>query len=230
MEYREFTGIVTELNFYFKFFPKKTDENDQLIEPTELPVDKKLDILKFGSPKAFQLEMTCQGFDPIAGTVCEFIQFCKRLEWTKKQTDHQPNEPWSSKQKKNKNNLPSNTINEGGGKRQKTGTLRYDASKTCLIHGLGHSSDDCQVLKAQAKYMKDNYKAQTPEGKKKLKDKQELNALIADQVEKQLSKGKCKVKFSEDEVNNSFIKIRVNHNERSVSSAESCVSDGETSN
>ena len=78
--------------------------------------------------------------------------------------------------------------------------------------------------------MKATYKAQMPEGKKKLKDKQELNALIADQVEKQLSKGKCKVKFSEDEVNNSFTKLRVNHGDSSVSTAESSGSNGETSN
>ena len=66
---------------------------------------------------------------------------------------------------------------------------------TCLIHGPGHSSDNCQVLKAQAECMKATYKAQTPDGKKKLKDKQDLSTLIADQVEKQLSKKKCCMQF-----------------------------------
>ena len=97
----EFAGRVTELNSYCKFFPKKKDENDQFVVPTALPVDEKLNILKFGSPKAFQLEMTRQGFDPITGTECKFIQLCKRLEWTEEQNSHQPNEPRSSKHKKN---------------------------------------------------------------------------------------------------------------------------------
>jgi len=227
---REFAGRVTELNSYFKFFPKKQDENNNPVEPTMLPTDEKLDILEFGSPKAFQLEMTHQGFDPIAATEREFIQFCERLERTEEQNGHQPNEPRSSKHKKNKNKCPSATNSEGGGKRQKTGTSRYDASKTCLIHGPGHSSDDCQVLKAQAERMKATYKAQTPDGKKKLKDKQELNALIADQVEKQLSKGKRKKKFTEDEVNNGFTKMRVNPDDSSVSTADFSGSDGETNN
>ena len=54
--------------------------------------------------------------------------------------------------------------------------------------------------------------------------------MIADQVEKQLSKGKCKVKFLEDEVNNSFTKMRINPDDSSVSTAESSGYDGETNN
>ena len=78
--------------------------------------------------------------------------------------------------------------------------------------------------------MKAAYKAQTPDGKKKLKDKQELNALIDNQVKKQLSKKKCCMQFLEDEVNNIFTKMHVNPDDSSVSTAKSSGSENERNN
>ena len=78
--------------------------------------------------------------------------------------------------------------------------------------------------------MKATYKAQMPDGKKKLKDKQELNALIANQVKKQLNREKHCMQFSEDEVNNNFTKICVNPDYSSIYTAKSSGSDGETNN
>ena len=58
-----------------------------------------------------------------------------------------------------------------------------------IVHG-NHSMEDCHTLKAQAKRMKATYEAQTPENRQKLKNRQELHAIIAESVEEALKKKK----------------------------------------
>ena len=58
-----------------------------------------------------------------------------------------------------------------------------------MLHGPGHSTEECKVLQAQAKRMKGAYESQTPEGKKQWKRHDEMNAIV-EQLLEQLDKRK----------------------------------------
>jgi len=49
--------------------------NTQCLTPDEI-----IDILLFGAPKSWQREMDCQGFDRLAKTVTEVVEFMERIE------------------------------------------------------------------------------------------------------------------------------------------------------
>lgn len=52
-----------------------TFDNTQCLTPDEI-----IDILLFGTPKSWQREMDCQGFDPLAKTVTEVVEFMEHIE------------------------------------------------------------------------------------------------------------------------------------------------------
>mgnify|MGYP001048519339 CR=1 FL=1 len=167
---RDHVARIVELNSYFDDFP--LDENGDTVE--RLETDEILDNLDFGNPNAWQKQMILQNFDPVSNTLDDFVAFCERLEQADTVNEFNNN---SNSNKNTKST--SSTTTTGGGK-----SKRKRDSKDCLLHGkdCGHSTDECRTLKAQAKNMKATYDAQTREGKRKLKEKHELNALIAEAV------------------------------------------------
>ena len=87
------------------------------------------------------------------------------------------------------------------GKAKRPPEQETSSSKYCMLHGLGsHATDDCITLKNQAKRMKGAYAAQTTEGKRKFKKREELHNLVVQSVEKALkSKAKALDEYQYDE-------------------------------
>ena len=129
--------------------------------------------------------MILQNFDPVTNSLDDFVSFCKRLKQADTVSDPANN---SRSTKSNKN---STTTASGSKSKRKCDGW---SSKDCLIHGrnCGHTSHECTTIKAQAQNMRATYNAQTKEGKKKLQEKHELNALVAEAVSKALVANKKK--------------------------------------
>ena len=142
--------------------------------------DELIDILLFGTPKSWQREMDRQGFDPLASTPADVVDFMERIEMS---------EDFDSDKK-------TTTFAQGKGKGKKKasyakGSSDAEGSKHCMLHGNNntHDTSECKTLMAQAKKLKSNNGAnQKGKGgnkswKNKAKDetndsKKELAALI----------------------------------------------------
>jgi len=148
-------------------------EDTQCLRPDEI-----IDILLFGTPKSWQRKMDCQGFDPLASTVTEAVEFMERIKMSE---DFNGNRKVAAVTKKGNNKDKSNNNGNSGA----------DGSKCCMLHSNNttHDPSECKTLMAQAKKLKDNNGAnQKGKGgnkswKNKAKDntndsKKELVALI----------------------------------------------------
>lgn len=99
--------------------------------------DELIDILLFGTPKAWQREMDRQGFDPLTHDFLEVVTFMERVEASE---DPQ----W--KEKANASNK-----NQGNKKKKTSGA----SDRTCLLHGPNtHPTSECRTLQAEAKRLK----------------------------------------------------------------------------
>ena len=86
---------------------------------------------------------------------------------------------------KNKSKKGSNQSQSNASKKCGRESMEQQSStdKYCMLHGPNsHPMSQCRMLQVQAKCMKAMYEAQTPENKHKLKEKQELHAIIAESV------------------------------------------------
>ena len=96
----------------------------------------------------------------------------------------EPQMPTTKRAYRNKKKRSHKNDTSYANKQAKTASKRYDATATCLLHGVYHSTHDCTIIKAQADRMKSTYKAQAPGAKQAYKKKQEFHALVASEVEK----------------------------------------------
>jgi len=148
-------------------------DDTQCLTPDEI-----IDILLFGAPKSWQHKMDRQGFDPLAGTVAQAVEFMERTEMSE---DFDGDKKVAALTKKGNNN--KNKSNKGN--------LGVDGSKHCMLHGNNnaHDTSECKTLMAQAKKSKGNNganqksKGSNKSWKNKAKDatddsKKELAALI----------------------------------------------------
>jgi len=112
-------------------------DNAQCLTPNEI-----IDILLFGAPKSWQREMDRQGFDPLASTVTQVVEFMERIEMLE---DFNGDKKVAAAAKKGKNKNKSNKGNSGA-----------DGSKCCMLHGNNntHDTSECKTLMAQAKKLK----------------------------------------------------------------------------
>lgn len=181
MKTREYVARIIELNNYVPLFPPVTGNE----APEKLPDDELTDLLEFGVPNSWQRNMILQDFDPLQHTVKEFVNFCERLEQVELAEGHSPNKkPKAPNGKSDKKRSRGDSHNP-----------KHTAGKAdCMLHGTdcGHSTEDCYTLKSQAKKMRQNWEAQTPDKKKSYKKKQELNAIVAEAVETALNAKKSK--------------------------------------
>ena len=133
--------------------------------------------------------MVLQDFDPLQHTVPEFVSFCERMEQIELQEGTAPTSTKNQNKKGSGQSQPSMSKKRG---REST-EQQSSTDKYCMLHGPNsHPTSQCRTLQAQAKRMKATYEAQTPENKRKLKEKQELHAIIAESVEQALKNKKKK--------------------------------------
>jgi len=114
-------------------------DNTQCLTPDEI-----IDILLFGTPKSWQREMDRQGFDPLASTVTQVVEFRECIEMSE---DFDGDKKVAAVTKKGNNKNKSHKGNSGA-----------DGSKHCMLHGNNNTHDtlECKTLMAQAKKLKGN--------------------------------------------------------------------------
>jgi len=109
-------------------------DNTQCLTPDEI-----INILLFRTPKSWQRETDRQGFDPLAKTVTEVVEFMERIEMYE---DFDGNRKVAAVTKKGNNKTKSNNKGNSGA----------DGSKHCMLHGNNNAHDtlECKTLMAQA--------------------------------------------------------------------------------
>lgn len=154
--------------------------------------DEIVDILLYALPRSWVKEMDRQGFDAFDCTPLEIIDFMERIEATE--------EPAMTEVKKDKSTSSKKTTKKSGG----------DQSKTCKLHGVGHSTEECRTLKAKKARGNDSKNGgdkSSKDWRKKSNDstgysKKELKLLIAKQTKAEL-KSFAKKRKNEDKKDDS---------------------------
>ena len=163
MTSREYVERIREINNFLPRFPPIVRAQNN-VPVTALPDDELVDLLEFGVPSSWQKQMLLQNFDPLDSTLEDFTTFCERLENVAEETPSKP----ASKSSKSEN--PPSKKRKGS-----KGNPIQTPDKWCLLHGhCSHTTDGCNVLKAQAERMKQN----RSNGSNHQAKKQELNALV----------------------------------------------------
>jgi hypothetical protein len=104
--------------------------------------DEIIDILFYGTPKSWFREMDRQGFDPLASTPTQVIDFLERIEQSEDFDGLRVDQCQKSSGNKKKDSSKKKSGNKSG-------------SKYCMLHGnCSHSTDECNTLKEQANKLK----------------------------------------------------------------------------
>jgi hypothetical protein len=164
-----------------------------------LSQDEIIDVIQNGIPRSWMREMDKQGFDPIDKTLAEVVDFCERMENAE---DFEPARDGSKT-----NNKSNKSKSKDNGKGKSSGGGKY-----CLLHGDNptHNTDDCLVLKKQAKQLRSgNDGDRKPAFKNKTwkrdadkstnSSKKELAAFVRKQTRKELYAFAKKRKASDDD-------------------------------
>jgi len=108
--------------------------------------DEVSDILLHRTPKSWQREMDRQGFDPMAKTAQEIVQFMENIEMSK---------DFDGDNKKKIAQAAGETKKANSKKATKKNNIT-SGQKFCLLHGNNNTrtTDECDTLKAQAKKLK----------------------------------------------------------------------------
>jgi len=201
LKIREYVARVVEINDMLELFPPSKEGETA----TKLPSDEILDLLEFGLPNTWQKNMVLQDFDPLAGDTNDFVAFCERMEQFESTDGGSTTGSKASKQKASGGSKASKDSASGRSKKRRRAeviTIDDDLEgdgPVCLLHGPGHSTNECKVLKEQAKKMKANWAAQHPKKKKAFQQKQELNAIVSSAVEEALKKKASKKRKAKTE-------------------------------
>ena len=152
MPIRRFVARVVELESYLHEFPPF--KTSQRIKRRAL-----LDMLETAIPYHWKKEMKHFRFDPIKGTLAEFVQFCERFE-----SDEETPKKRSFKSKlgnrKRTHEIDSDDDSESG-KRQRS-------SSWCKLHGENsHTTKECNVLKKMIADKKEEMRARKNGGRNK---------------------------------------------------------------
>ena len=167
MPVREYIARVIEINNYLEEFPPVTIGGNA----TKLPDDELLDLLEFGIPIKWQRQMQVQNFEPTAGTLREFQDFCERLEIALDDNGADPKPKQTAEKEK------------GNKKRRRNNRNDEDSKHYCMLHGHNptHTTEQCRTLKKEAeKHKKGSENGE--KGRKKRNynpSKEEIHALAA---------------------------------------------------
>jgi hypothetical protein len=194
MPIRTFANHVTRIN------------NDELpmLPPfhgtaQRLSNDEIVDIVLNGIPRSWLKEMDKLGFDPIEYELTQVIEFCERMESAE---DFEPARDGGKTSSKD-NKVPRK---DSSSKKSKT-----EGGKYCLLHGNNgsHDTNDCMVLKNQAKALRNNDGDRKPAHENKTwkrdadkstnSSKKELAAFVRKQARKELYAFAKKRKASDDD-------------------------------
>ena len=149
------------------------------------------------------------------------MAFCERIEQLE---DHSAGA--QTKQKEAKGNGKRKRGNNNSNSKERAGKR----TGSCMLHddNCGHDTSQCKVLQAQAKKMKANYDAQSPDKKREFKRKQELNATISAAVEEALASRKKRKRSAADTAKdvelNAFEQLSLSDDDSANSSVSSTVS------
>jgi hypothetical protein len=174
------------VNEYFTAIQRINCEELPLLPPqfddTQCLTDEELtEIIYFGIPNSWKMEMVKQGFDPLEHTLAEFREFCQRLE------DIPDFQPTNHKNGKASSNSSSKKPKTETNSKSKTGGSKY-----CLVHGKGgHDSNECHTLKRMVKDETDGGSKNKSWSRKaddyKKKQSKELAAFIKKSVKAELN-------------------------------------------
>ena len=138
---------MIEINNYLKEFPPVITGRNA----TKLQDNESLDMLEFGIPIKWQRQMQVQNFEPTAGTLHNFQDFC---EWLEAALDDPPADNRSTK----------TSIQEKGTKKSHWSN-NNDKDKNYFYmlrgHNPTHSTKQCRTLKKEAKKHKKVAKMET---------------------------------------------------------------------
>ena len=135
MTIREYATRINKLNAYLEKFPP--NKKNQRLDDDEV-----LDLLEFRVPCSWQNQMTLQGFDPQADPskkVIDFVKFCERIENSTQEINN------------NKNNQQQNGSNKQNGDKKRKLKNNFGEIPTCILHGEGHSTEECKTIQKWAK-------------------------------------------------------------------------------
>ena len=142
-----------------------------------LGMDELMDIMLHGTPKAWEVEMDRQSFDPLLHTLPEVVNFMESLELsmsTDADTKREDYQDLVARGIRSKTSDP-NKIPKG---------MLY-----CRHHGYGkHSSEKCYKLKAQAKRQKTQQPVRAP-ATRQVVQLQTDNLNVAAYVQQQIKEG-----------------------------------------
>jgi hypothetical protein len=199
MSIRTFANHITRINNEeLPMLPPFGPRRDQTLSQDEL-----IDVVLNGIPRSWMKEMDKQGFDPVEKDLQEVIDFCERME------NAEDFEPARDGNKTNSDNKVPRK--DSSSKKSKS-----DGGKYCLLHGNNgsHNTDDCMVLKNQAKALRNNDGDRKPAYKNKTwkrdadkstnSSKKELAAFVRKQTSKELYAFAKKRKASDDDDNKSL--------------------------
>ena len=186
MKIRKYVNRVIQLNMYLALFPPFGTQQ-------QLPEDELLDLLEWGIPASWQKDMNRQGFIPVEESLDKFVNFCERLE-----SNEDENQATTGKRKRDKSNSSDKQSSKKSDKGQGKGT--------CDLHGYGHHTHECTVIKKLAQEVKDkrankdanNSGKSNKKGGFQKKHKQELNAMVMKMVKEAIADSKPEPSKDED--------------------------------
>ena len=195
-------GIRTYFQNLYRINEQEIPNLPPFNDQSKFREDEFIDILTFGTPKAWAKEMDRQGFDPMDHTVDEVVAFMEQLEGA---DDFDKDPSKSDKKASKKASKSSKKESNSSGK----GELKY-----CEVHGeCGHSTSQCRVAKrAKKSDGKDSGKSHNKTWERKAKSEasnsqKEVAMLIKKMVRKELKSVDKKRKASSDDSDDDLCNI-----------------------
>jgi len=197
---QQFAARISELNSYLTRFPPIS--STRLAE--EYPSYEVVEILEAGIPNSWKTQMALIGFHVHEHDVEAFVQKCREFETAEAasgkmigQTNEKPKANGKGKGKREYGETKRNGKKNGSA----NGKEFVDGVRMCPLHNYSHPMQDCKTLLKQAANMKGMWDAAGPEGRRKLKAKNELNVMddfdtkVAQAVKAEMAKARKRVKF-----------------------------------
>ena len=164
----------TELNNMLAYFPPFARDAQKISE------DEACEVIFNMIPQVWRTRMLVTKFDPVDHTFLELWEECERVELELALESRQKDSTnESSKKKDEKSNKRKCKSSE---------SETHSSGKHCMLHGddTSHTTDQCSVLKQQAKRMRAVWEAQSPEQKTEIRrnkrNQNKKNAIGQDEV------------------------------------------------
>lgn len=138
MPIKQYYARYKELNDYLALFNEQGDAN-------KLDNDEIKEHLNFSIPNRWQKEMIMHGFEPIEGSIDEFLEFCERLEVTEGIYNDVHKKPAGMP------DLGSQPSSRKRASQSSNAITNARESFFCMYHGenSSHDTDQCKVIKPQ---------------------------------------------------------------------------------